>query len=103
MRRYLNVRSLGVVVVAVIAVVVVYPDAVVLLPFLLFAACPVMMIFMMRGHGGHAGHEMPSASRGELNEYVCPMHAEVRSTFPGRCPLCGMDLEATTRISSSRE
>jgi multidrug efflux pump subunit AcrA (membrane-fusion protein) len=25
--------------------------------------------------------------------YVCPMHAEVTSTAPGACPICGMDLE----------
>jgi uncharacterized membrane protein YraQ (UPF0718 family) len=30
-------------------------------------------------HGGHA-------------MYTCPMHPEVRSTTPGRCPKCGMDL-----------
>ena len=24
--------------------------------------------------------------------YICPMHAEVRETRPGRCPTCGMDL-----------
>ena len=24
--------------------------------------------------------------------YVCPMHADVRETKPGRCPKCGMAL-----------
>jgi hypothetical protein len=24
--------------------------------------------------------------------YICPMHAEVRGTRPGRCPECGMSL-----------
>ena len=24
--------------------------------------------------------------------YICPMHAEVRETQPGRCPDCGMNL-----------
>lgn len=24
--------------------------------------------------------------------YVCPMHAEVRLTAPGKCPRCGMTL-----------
>jgi hypothetical protein len=24
--------------------------------------------------------------------YICPMHAEVRETRPGRCPECGMSL-----------
>lgn len=27
--------------------------------------------------------------------YVCPMHPEVTSKEPGRCPLCGMDLVVT--------
>jgi hypothetical protein len=27
-----------------------------LLPFLLLLACPLMMVFMMRGMGGHGGH-----------------------------------------------
>jgi hypothetical protein len=26
------------------------------LPYLLFLACPLMHLFMHRGHGGHAGH-----------------------------------------------
>jgi hypothetical protein len=25
--------------------------------------------------------------------YSCPMHPEVRSSAPGKCPKCGMDLE----------
>ncbi len=25
--------------------------------------------------------------------YVCPMHADVRSNKPGKCPKCGMTLE----------
>jgi hypothetical protein len=30
------------------------------IPFLLVIACPLMMIFMMRGmHGGHGGHGHP--------------------------------------------
>ena len=24
--------------------------------------------------------------------YICPMHAEVRETRPGKCPACGMNL-----------
>jgi len=28
--------------------------------------------------------------------YICPMHAEVRQTKPGSCPLCGMALELET-------
>jgi hypothetical protein len=25
-------------------------------------------------------------------EFTCPMHPEVRSTTPGKCPKCGMKL-----------
>ena len=28
-------------------------------------------------------------------KYVCPMHPEVTSDKPGKCPKCGMDLERT--------
>jgi membrane fusion protein, copper/silver efflux system len=33
----------------------------------------------------------PSASDGD-RVYTCPMHPEVRSATPGKCPKCGMDL-----------
>ena len=96
MRRYLNVRTLAVALVAVVAVIAVYPDAIRYLPYLLLAACPLSMLFM-HGRGGHRGHGTSVTQDGELGEYVCPMHPEVRSTFPGKCPICGMGLEATTR------
>jgi rubrerythrin len=25
--------------------------------------------------------------------YTCPMHPEIRSDKPGKCPICGMNLE----------
>jgi len=28
--------------------------------------------------------------------YVCPMHSEVTSDKPGKCPKCGMELEKKT-------
>ncbi|GEO07316.1 hypothetical protein AAE02nite_49800 [Adhaeribacter aerolatus] len=28
--------------------------------------------------------------------YTCPMHPEVTSTEPGKCPKCGMNLEEVT-------
>jgi len=33
-----------------------------LLPFVLLLACPLMMVFMMRGMGGHAGHDRDQGS-----------------------------------------
>jgi len=54
-------------------------------------------------HEGHAheGASHPSsdipAGAPEDDLYVCPMHPEVRSSAPGRCPKCGMDLEPAAR------
>ena len=53
------------------------------------------------GHGKAASVESGSVS-GEYDKvpadwigtvYTCPMHAEVRQTEPGSCPICGMGLE----------
>ena len=45
---------------------------------------------------GHQGHEHGGAQDEDENEaaaaYVCPMHPEVTSATPGKCPKCGMDL-----------
>ena len=100
MRRYLNARTIAIAVLAVVALVAVYPPALGYLPLLLLAGCPLMMFFM-HGRGGHSGHRTAS-TRAELGEYVCPMHSEVRSTFPGDCAICGMELEASTRALSGR-
>ena len=101
MQRYLNVRTLGLAALMAVAVLAVYPDAIRFLPFLVLAACPFMM-FLMHGHAGHSGHQTTTRTRPEFGEYGCPMHAEVRSTFAGDCPVCGMELEATTSASSGR-
>ena len=59
------------------------------------------------GHGGHGGHDMPREDRpnpadhahaghaedaGGAGAYTCPMHPEVVSDAPGKCPKCGMFL-----------
>lgn len=42
-------------------------------------------------HTSHAGE----TSKSEARTYVCPMHAEVKSNKPGKCPKCKMDLRET--------
>lgn len=41
---------------------------------------------------GHGSHGSDKAGAGD-DEYACPMHPEVVSSGPGRCPKCGMDLQ----------
>ena len=49
---------------------------------------------------GHAPHgavnpgasATPAANPGATTVYTCPMHAEVTSATPGKCPKCGMTL-----------
>jgi heavy metal translocating P-type ATPase len=56
---------------------------------------------------GHAGHAVaPSATAadatsGEVAEWTCPMHPEVRRSAPGSCPICGMALEPVTVTADS--
>ena len=35
-------------------------------------------------------------TEGEVVEYTCPMHPEIRRAGPGSCPICGMALEPVT-------
>lgn len=34
--------------------------------------------------------------------YTCPMHPEVRSNKPGKCPKCGMDLQPVPKKGGAR-
>jgi len=38
-----------------------------LLILLLLLACPLMMVWMMRGHGGHGGHASHGAGHGHIH------------------------------------
>jgi len=49
------------------------------------------------GHAGHAGNTYVHQDAGRQMEegevvYACPMHPEVTSEAPGKCPKCGMTL-----------
>jgi uncharacterized membrane protein YraQ (UPF0718 family) len=48
-------------------------------------------------HGSHGSAEAPGALEANPHDresFVCPMHPEVHSDEPGRCPKCGMPLES---------
>jgi Cu+-exporting ATPase len=44
-------------------------------------------------HGAPADGAAPTPGEGEVVEYTCPMHPEIRRPGPGACPICGMALE----------
>ena len=43
-------------------------------------------------HHAQAHHDHVASATGQV-EYTCPMHPEVRQMGPGRCPICGMNLQ----------
>lgn len=64
-----------------------------------------------RGQSGHEVHQRDTAaatsqparvhqhqpgSVPEASEFTCPMHPEIRSETPGRCPKCNMKLVPST-------
>ena len=55
---------------------------------------------MSDGGSAAAATEEPApsiSSSPPVVDYTCPMHPEVHSTSPGKCPKCGMDLRLTRK------
>lgn len=82
-QRYLGPAMLGVVAVAVLSALGVPLAS--FLPFLILLACPLMMVFMMRGmdHGGghagcHGGHGSHEADHRDGQPADAPATGEVR-------------------------
>jgi heavy metal translocating P-type ATPase len=48
------------------------------------------------GHDRDHQHAGQTATTGEVAEWTCPMHPEIRQPGPGSCPICGMALEPVT-------
>ena len=48
----------------------------------------------MQQHVGPSGAASPTASPAPAVKaiYTCPMHPEIHSDKPGKCPICGMNL-----------
>lgn len=53
-------------------------------------------------HHEHVGPEEGVDRAGEMTEYTCPMHPEIRQPGPGACPICGMALEPVMVTADSR-
>jgi hypothetical protein len=45
----------------------------------------------------------PQQSTAEKVTYTCPMHPEVKSDKPGKCPKCGMNLVPAEKPSGTRQ
>jgi heavy metal translocating P-type ATPase len=48
------------------------------------------------GHAPAHGPAVHAPAAGEVAEWTCPMHPEIRQPSPGACPICGMALEPVT-------
>lgn len=44
-------------------------------------------------HDHNAAAAVGTAVDGQVSEWTCPMHPEIRRSGPGSCPICGMALE----------
>jgi P-type Cu+ transporter len=50
---------------------------------------------------GAADSRITLADAGEVVEYTCPMHPQIRRPGPGSCPICGMALEPVVVTADS--
>lgn len=58
-----------------------------------FEADPGRYIGPDHAPGESSGSSTGPVPAGEVAEYTCPMHPEIRQDGPGSCPICGMALE----------
>ena len=79
------------------------------LPTLAILICPLSMGLMMFGMGKMGGMNdqgaqmaQQGAQAGAGTQYTCPMHPDVCSDKPGKCPKCGMNLVAATPPNQER-
>jgi hypothetical protein len=66
---------------------------------MLIAGISILSIFLISCGGGATGKQTENTTtKSDTNKeiYTCPMHPEVKSDKPGKCPTCGMELEKKT-------
>lgn len=63
---------------------------------LLYFSAIVIALASCKGKQSEQAATAAKADSTKVNttEYTCPMHPEVNQNEPGKCPRCGMDLEA---------
>lgn len=59
---------------------------------LTLSAISLAGMIVICGNTSPANAQKPRGSQRKLNRYACPMHPEVTSTRPRKCPKCGMAL-----------
>lgn len=72
---------------------------------LLVLALVLHLSLMQEAFGQHSGHKPANkeAVKAPQGVYTCPMHPEVRSDKPGKCPKCGMALVQEKSKSSKKK
>ena len=60
----------------------------------------IFIAFACNAGSPKAGNKEIPDQETALVYYTCPMHPEVHSDIPGKCPICGMDLVKTSMIMS---
>jgi cytochrome oxidase Cu insertion factor (SCO1/SenC/PrrC family) len=56
--------------------------------------------FSIQGSGGSATAQTQRKQQ-KSTSYSCPMHPDIKSTKPGRCPKCGMELRRATTAATA--
>ena len=62
----------------------------------------ILSLILISGYGAFAQKSKAKPSKNKPNSaittnYTCPMHPEVTSDKPGKCPKCGMDLHPSPK------
>ena len=66
-----------------------------------FEGHPAAYLGVSTGPAPHGDDARSGAATGDVAEWTCPMHPEIRRPGPGTCPICGMALEPVTVTADS--